>query len=59
MVRWPFLGPGAEGLREEEEEGGRLLVVPWAIVGRAGRGGEVGGMVAMGLVGVSLCVEDF
>ena len=52
-MRWPFLGPGAEGLREEEEEeeGGRLLGVPWAIVGWAGRGGEVGGMVAMGLVG--------
>lgn len=34
MVRWPFLGPGAEGLREEEEEeeGGRLLGVPWAII---------------------------
>ena len=33
MVRWPFLGPGAEGLREvEEEEGGlRRLTAPWAI----------------------------
>lgn len=35
MVRWPFFGPRAEGLREDDEEeegvGLRLLTTPWAI----------------------------
>ena len=33
MVRWPFLGPGAEGLREELEGFFRDFIAPWAICG--------------------------
>ena len=41
MVRWPFLGPRAEGLRDEEEEedvGLRVLTAPCAMVGGEGCG---------------------
>lgn len=44
MARWPFLGPRADGLREEDEEVVVLrdFMVPWAI-------GFAGGGLGLGL----------
>ena len=38
MARWPFFGPGVEGLREEVGGGLRGLTTPCAIFGRGGYG---------------------